>query len=97
MSEAMTYLDFNAAAGELRDLFEVELTSAVCQCAACGFVAQLAMAHVYNQAPGTVVRCSRCENVLMRLVKKTGSAWIDLRGLTYMQIATTSSYSRGAP
>ena len=81
-----TFLDFNAAAGDLRDVFEVELTSAVGQCAACGFAARLAAAHVYNQAPGTIVRCSRCENVLLRLVKKTGATWIDLRGLTYVQI-----------
>jgi hypothetical protein len=31
-------------------------------------------------APGAVVRCPACEQVLMRIVKGRGRYWIDLTG-----------------
>lgn len=83
-----SFFDGNAVGGELRELFSVDLTAAVGQCAACGNVAHLAEAHLYAFEPGIVVRCPACEQPLMRLVKRNGRAWIDLRGLVYLQMET---------
>jgi Family of unknown function (DUF6510) len=81
-----SFFDGNAAAGELRDVFSVDITSAACQCATCGAIAPLARGHLYAFAPGIVVRCAACEQPLVRLVKGAGYAWLDLRGLVYLQL-----------
>ena len=33
-----------------------------------------------------VARCPACDQVLLRLVQGPGRAWLDLRGLTYLQL-----------
>jgi hypothetical protein len=85
----MTHLDGNAAAGDLRTIFAVDVTAATGQCAGCGQIAPLGTAQLYNQAPGLVARCTGCDNVLLRLVSAPGRAWLDARGLTYLQIETS--------
>jgi len=79
------YLDGSAAAGELRDVFAVDVTAAAGQCAACGAIGALAQGHIYAFEPGIVVRCAACEHPLVRLVKGPGRIWLDLRGLVYLQ------------
>ena len=51
-----TYLDGNAAAGALREVFAVDLTAAIGQCAGCGDRGVFAQAHLYVDAPGMVAR-----------------------------------------
>jgi hypothetical protein len=92
-----SFLDGNAAAGELREVFAVDLTAAVGQCAGCGRVAVLAEARLYVHAPGLVARCPGCDGVLFRLVKAPGRTWLDLRGLAYLQIATPDEEDRPPP
>jgi hypothetical protein len=77
----MHALDGNAIAGQLSELFGVEMTIATGECAHCGAIAQVAELVVYLRAPGTVVRCRSCESVVMVLVDKRGIACVDLRGL----------------
>jgi hypothetical protein len=43
-------------------------------------------ASVYANAPGVVVRCSSCDGVLLRLVETPTSFWLDVSGLSYLQI-----------
>lgn len=86
MSSSRSYLDGNAAAGELRDVFAVDITNASGQCATCGAIASLAQGHLYAFAPGIVIRCATCEQPLVRLVKGPVHAWLDLRGLVYLQL-----------
>jgi hypothetical protein len=81
-------LDGNAVAGGMRDVFSVDVTTATGQCAGCGYVTSFAQTRVYTQAPGIVVRCAMCEGVLMRLVKTPERAWLDARGLVYLQFST---------
>ncbi len=83
-----SYLDGNAAAGELSDVFSVDVTAAAAQCAECGAIAPLAQGHLHAFAPGIVVRCAVCEHPLVRLVKGAGHTWLDLRGLVYLQLKT---------
>jgi hypothetical protein len=82
----MDALDGNAIAGQLFDLFGVEMTTATGECAHCGAVAQMAELVVYLRAPGTVVRCRSCTEVVMVLVDKRGIACVDLRGLDLLEL-----------
>lgn len=80
------FLDGNAAAGELRDVFVVDVTAAIGECGRCGMQAPMATTRVYAMVPGVVIRCANCENVLIRLVKGAGRAWLDMRGLAHLQL-----------
>jgi hypothetical protein len=77
----MEALDGNAIAGLLLDIFGTEMTTAIGVCANCGAAGQLAEQMVYNQAPGTVVRCRSCFSMLMVVVGVRGVNCVDLRGL----------------
>jgi hypothetical protein len=78
--------DGNALAGPLQDVFCVEVTTAVGRCTACGRTAPMAEVRVFDHAPGVVARCPACDQVLLRLVRGPGRAWLDLRGLVYLQL-----------
>ena len=82
----MSYLDGNAAAGPLREIFAVDVTTATGQCNGCGRTEVFAKAHVYMDAPGLVARCSTCEQVLLRVVNTPTGTVLDLRGLTYLRL-----------
>ena len=82
-----TYLDGNVLAGPLSEVFAVDLTSAMGQCAACGARAAMAQAHVYMDGPGAVARCQTCGEVLLRLVHSADRAWLDMRGLTSLELS----------
>jgi hypothetical protein len=81
-----TYQDGNALAGPLRELFTVDITTAVARCAGCGLSGAVATLHVYGQAPGLVARCPGCEDVVLRLVRGPDAAWLDLRGTVSLRI-----------
>jgi len=82
-------LDGNAIGGVLREIFAMEVTSAVGTCAHCGAVNEVGRVHVYIHAPGTVVRCPSCEAVLMRVVRGGGRYWVDLTGMRCLEFAET--------
>jgi Zn finger protein HypA/HybF involved in hydrogenase expression len=73
-------VDGNAIAGLLREIFTMEMTNAESTCAGCGTVHAVGRVDVYLNAPGVVVRCPACEQVLMRIVQGRGRYWIDLTG-----------------
>ncbi len=82
-----TWTDGNALAGPLQEVFSVDVTAAIVRCAGCGRTGPLAESHVFDRAPGVVARCPACDRVLVRLVRAPGRAWLDLRGLSYLQLA----------
>jgi Family of unknown function (DUF6510) len=61
----MTALDGNAAAGTLLAAYGREMTLVVATCTACGQAGPLAETVAYLQAPGAVLRCRRCDAVLI--------------------------------
>jgi hypothetical protein len=85
-ADVPTFLDGNAAAGALREVFAVDLTTAIGRCGGCGHTGVFAEARVYLDAPGMVARCPGCEEVLLRLVTTPTDTFLDLRGLTYLRI-----------
>jgi Family of unknown function (DUF6510) len=65
----MDPLDGNAVAGELFVHFGREMTTALGTCGHCGARGQLAELVVYGCAPGEVVRCASCGNVVIVIVR----------------------------
>ncbi|HYY33996.1 MAG TPA: DUF6510 family protein [Gaiellaceae bacterium] len=86
MEEEDLKLDGNAAAGVLRELFSFELTTARGRCDNCGAIAEIGAVMVYSNAPGVVLRCPQCQNVLMRVAADGGRYWLDVRGITWLEI-----------
>ena len=77
----MDPLDGNAIGGLLIDVFGTEMTAAGTTCATCGASRPVAELVVYRQAPGVVVRCRTCGDILMVLVTRDGMTSVDLSGL----------------
>ncbi len=84
MTSDTDYLDGNAAAGELGEIFAMDITVAEGQCAQCGATKRFAEAHLYMGGPGLVARCAVCEQVLLRLVALRERVLLDVRGMTYL-------------
>jgi Family of unknown function (DUF6510) len=80
-------LDGNAIGGLLREIFTMEMTTAETTCAGCGSVHAVGRVDVYVNAPGAVVRCPACEQVLMRIVHGPGRYWVDLSGTRCLTFA----------
>jgi Family of unknown function (DUF6510) len=83
----MEHLDGNAAAGELSEVFALDVTTAVATCAGCGMTGPVAQAMVYEAGMGTVLRCPECDSVLLRLVHARGEICLEMRGVSVLRIA----------
>ena len=79
-------LDGNAAAGVLADVLAPDMTVALTTCAACGDVRPVRELHAYLQAPGLVLGCVSCQAVQIRVVRATGRAWLDFRGIRVLHV-----------
>ncbi len=86
MTNSNLWSDGNALAGPLHSVLAVEVTAAVGRCTGCGRTIPMAEVRVFDHAPGVIARCPVCDQVLLRLVHGPGRAWLDLRGLTYLQL-----------
>jgi hypothetical protein len=78
--------DGSGLGGLLQAVFALDVSAAVGRCAGCGRTGPMAEVRVFNHAPGVIARCPVCDQVLLRLVRGPGRAWLDLRGLTYLQL-----------
>jgi hypothetical protein len=81
-------VDGNAAAGDLQELFAVEVTEITGVCAGCGNAGLLAEARVFERGPGLVLRCRDCDGVLARLVRLPDRMLIELRGVLRLEART---------
>ena len=84
-AEEPRHLDGNAAAGALREVFALDVTSARGRCAGCGRAGVFAESRVYLDAPGMVARCPECDDVLLRVVTTPTGTYLDLGGLSYLE------------
>jgi hypothetical protein len=89
MTGVMDWVDGNDLAGTVGEIFRGDLTVARGQCVVCGREAMLAEAHVFDRAPGMVARCAGCNSVLLRVVQAPDRAWLDMRGLAYLELRRT--------
>lgn len=82
------YLDGNAAAGLLSEIFAVDVTAARGRCAHCGDENVVAAARLYPHGTGMVLRCAVCGEVLARATEMEDSVCLDLSGLAWLQVRT---------
>ena len=87
MDEPMM-LDANAVAGDLVELFGIEMTAAVHRCAHCGNVGQMGTLLAWTHGPGITLRCCICRDVVVRIVRTPSRTLIDVSGAAYMEIRT---------
>ena len=79
-------LDGNAMAGLLHELFDVEMTIAPVECAACGRLGELGSLWAFAESPGYVLRCPSCQNIILRMAVTPEEVFLDARGASYLAI-----------
>jgi hypothetical protein len=78
-------LDGNAIAGILEAIFGGDMTSVPGRCAHCATVNALGAMRAYMQAPGTVLRCPACDQVVLRVVETVDATYVDVRGAAFLR------------
>lgn len=78
-------VDGNALGGMLFELFGHEMTGRLGCCGHCGAVSALGEVHVYSWAPGEVLRCPVCSNVLMVITRIETRVRISFDGLRWIE------------
>jgi hypothetical protein len=86
MIDQRLVLDANAVAGDLEELFGIDLTAVVHRCAHCGNLGPMATLLAYVHGPGTVLRCSVCIDVVLRYVRTPWGTRLDIRGAAELRL-----------
>ena len=84
-------LDGNALAGLLQSIFGAEMTTNPAECANCGNISQMGGLLAFTQAPGAVLRCPACEEVMLTIVETPTAIYLDARGAAYVKLARPAS------
>ena len=79
-------VDGNAMAGDLREIFAVDVTAAVATCAGCGRSGAVAELRLWGRSPGIVARCPACQGVVLRVVRAPDRVFLDLRGAVRLEL-----------
>ena len=74
------WLDGNAAAGLLSEIFGRDVTAASATCSGCGSAHIIGELHLYGHEMGAVLRCVSCDAVVLRVVRTTSRLWLDASG-----------------
>jgi hypothetical protein len=80
-------VDGNAAGGMFSELFVPDLTTARAKCASCGAEGMIGALPVYTHGMGTVVRCPKCDRVVLRVARTPHHIWLDATGATSIIIS----------
>ena len=78
-------LDGNALGGMLEMLFGADMTAIPGRCTHCGTVNMVGAMRAYTRAPGAVLRCPTCDEVVIRIVQTAEATYIDARGAAYLR------------
>jgi hypothetical protein len=84
-------LDANATAGILHEIFGAEMTASPTECATCGNEAEVGTLLAFTHGPGIVLRCSTCENVVIRITQTPEAIYLDARGAVYLRLARSAA------
>jgi hypothetical protein len=79
-------LDGNALAGMLQGIFGTEMTANPAECGNCGNVSEMGGLLAFTQAPGAVMRCPACEEVMLTIVETPDAVYLDARGAAYVKL-----------
>ena len=86
----MSELDGNAMAGDLREIFAVDVTTARFVCTGCRHTGAVATLRLWGPAPGLVARCPGCEAVVLRVVRAPDRMVLDMRGTVRLEMPLES-------
>ena len=78
-------LDANSTAGLLYEIFGAEMTAEPTECANCGKEGEIGSLLAFTHGPGIVLRCSGCEQVVIRIVQTPEAIYLDARGAIYLK------------
>jgi hypothetical protein len=79
-------LDGNAVAGLLASTFGGDMTAVPGRCAHCHTVSRVAELRAYTRAPGTVLRCPVCAEVVLRIVETPTAILVDATGAAWLRM-----------
>jgi hypothetical protein len=82
-------LDGNAVAGDLYEIFGLELTAVTHQCAHCGNRAAVGTLRAWTGGPGVVLRCAVCSDIVLRWSRTPKGVVLDLRGAAVLELPRT--------
>jgi hypothetical protein len=82
-------LDGNAIAGLLREVFAVEMTTAIVTCERCSATDAVGAIPVFRGA-GIVLRCRTCNTALMTIVRNGTRVWMSVSGVRTLEVALES-------
>lgn len=83
-------LDGNALGGMLAGVFGADMTAIPGRCANCHTVNMVGAMRAYTRAPGMVLRCPACGQVVLRVVQTTRATYVDARGASYLVFERTA-------
>jgi hypothetical protein len=86
MNEQALWLDGNALAGLLQELFATELTDAPHGCRSCGAVRAIGAHRLYRGA-GLVLRCPVCSDIALVVATAPNGRVVHLAGTWRMEIS----------
>ena len=95
MTDEVTRLDGNAAAGPLGRFFAFEATNLRVTCASCAAETVLGRLHLYA-GRAMILRCIRCGEVNLRLLEVGPSLRLDLRGAALLALGPEPATAAGA-
>ncbi len=87
-------LDGNSVAGLLQEVFGSEMTVNQAKCSSCGNLSQIGELLVFGGAMGSVLRCPRCQSMMMRIVSRPDDMLLDMQGISYFILASSQVLSR---
>jgi uncharacterized Zn finger protein len=61
------------------------------ECATCGNEGEIGELLAFTQGPGIVLRCLKCESVVLRIVQTPDAVYLDARGAVYLRLARSTS------
>lgn len=83
-------VDGNAVAGLLYEIFAMEMTTGEVECVSCSNRGEVGRLLAFTQAPGVVLCCPHCQNIVIRIAKAPGAIYLDARGVTYLRLEILS-------
>ena len=75
----------------MQEIFAAEMTASPTACAHCGRVGAVGSLLAFTQAPGVVLRCPACEQVMLRIVTTPDAVYLDARGAAYLCVERGAS------
>jgi hypothetical protein len=86
MSDDVTRLDGNTAAGPLARFFAIDATRMIVTCEACYTESRLAQLHLYGGSHGIILRCAKCSAVVLRALERDNVLCLDARGAARLDL-----------